>query len=80
MNYLLALILAVSFFPAVSFAQPFAYVASLSSSTMAVINVANNSVVANPVIAGGLTGVAASPNGSVVYITAQSINQVQVIS
>ncbi|MGI8988306.1 MAG: beta-propeller fold lactonase family protein [Bryobacteraceae bacterium] len=47
---------------------------------MAVINVANNTVVANPVIYGGLTGVAASPNGSLVYITAQSINQVQVVS
>ncbi|MGI8990259.1 MAG: beta-propeller fold lactonase family protein [Bryobacteraceae bacterium] len=35
---------------------------------------------ANPVIDGGLTGVAASPNGSLVYITAQSINQVQVVS
>lgn len=61
-------------------AQPFAYVASIAGSTVTVINVASNSIIASPYIPGGMTGIAASPAGGIVYVTAQSANQVEVFS
>lgn len=50
-------------------AAPFAYVANSGSSTVSVIDLANNTPVATVPVSAGPFGVAVHPNGSAVYVT-----------
>ena len=74
------LLILLVIYPLSAGAQPFAYIASIAGSTVTVVNIANNSIIASPYIPGGMTGIAASPGGAMVYVTAQSANQVEVFS
>ena len=61
------------------FAQPYAYVANVSGYTVSVVNTANHSVVASIPVPGA-SGLAVTPDGSVLYVCAQASNAVYAIS
>jgi YVTN family beta-propeller protein len=61
-------------------AQPYAYVSSLASNNLSVVNTKNTSVVASIQMPLGVTGVAVTPDGSWVYVASQTANVVSVVS
>jgi uncharacterized repeat protein (TIGR01451 family) len=62
-----------------AFAAPFAYVPEGVIAKVAVVDIANNTVVASIAVRVGPLGVAASPDGKRVYIVCQNAGQVSVI-
>src|SRR5438552_12264615 len=78
---LLQLILAVAAIGCNAAAQPFAYVSNQQGNNVSVVNLANGSI---PYMifysAGGLGGLAITPNGAYLYVTAKAQNCVVVMS
>ena len=73
------LILGVLFGMGATHAAPFAYISNFGSSTVSVIDIATNIVVATVPVGAGPVGVAVNPAGLFVYVANQNSNNVSVI-
>ena len=76
---LVSLAFGIGFAPAPAAAEPFAYVANLSSNTVSVIDTATNTVVATVPVGSDPFGVAVTPDGAIAYVANFISNTVSVI-
>ena len=76
---LLGLLLALAL-SAAAHAAPFAYITNASSSSVSVIDIASNSVVATVPVGSFPNGVAVTPDGAFVYVANRNSNNVSVIA
>ncbi len=64
----------------IAVAQPYAYVSNLSGNSVSVVNTLNNTISATISVAASPSGLAVTPDGSLVYVTNRGANAVSVIS
>lgn len=77
---LLGTVTALSLLVVSADAQSNVYVSNLAGSSVSVVNTSTHSVIASVAVPGGPTGLAVTPDGSVVYVACQSAGVVAVIN